>query len=676
MKHLKIASILLVLVLLSTACSPTPRQSTLMRGWVSSSEPLSGANLSVLSLKGEKIYQSERAVTSEIGSFSFAINKKLPSDFRVVCTKSSGDGLENIELTADVRGYVTEKDVIEINLVTTLISGYLDTHKGTTLAEAEKTVKAFLEIPDYVDIMTGSRGIEGYFSSSTYLREAAQKGGNAAFKGQLLSDISSGKITHPFINPKGLMANTGEIPTAGLLDSLMGGAASYAGGQLMGWGLSLVGISPPKDATAEAIKAMQQTLLDIKNSIDNLEKKLGDFQKEFEKEITKTQYLTMMNSITNETTNIKGLHARLAALVAASVGNGNTPSASPTPTGQNWPNSERDSIIAQIDPLITEKDAIHDLLVGNVPGYEPLISVWSRMYGQNHRFLTSDTYTDVSEWYSCFEQYQVYLTELAVEYYHAKGQPAKYTTDLINGVKAQIQQQKAMLPQQVPAGVFVDTTTGKMWMQKPMFNSTGAGYKQEGQIGESTSDYWNDISHRDTDFVSRGGPLWFVYGSLQNYHVDQPNGGSPLNSQITYTDPGRFWSQVFTPLPGDLYSPATRNFGFSDWIMPRDADLTALMGAYSGNKATEEWFTANGAFPAGSTLDSIWGNSGGNVWTGEWYWSNVSGGREVVNMQTIGVYKSPGAAIAILKEGSAQVGSLFPCRTITANEKYYVKMQQ
>lgn len=92
---------------------------TVILGWVSATEPISGADLAFYDVQGHQVDSTKKSVTGDFGSFRLAI-RNLPTDFRVV---ASGGVLlgeaSTAKLSADYRAYDTVEGTIYINAVTT-----------------------------------------------------------------------------------------------------------------------------------------------------------------------------------------------------------------------------------------------------------------------------------------------------------------------------------------------------------------------------------------------------------------------------------------------------------------------------------------------------------------------------------------------------------------------------
>jgi len=613
--------ILLVISLLLPGCSGgNGAEGALFQGWVSVGEPVAGASLTVYNIKGKRIYQTKEPATGDLGSFLTTV-KNLPPDFKVVASGGSFQGeMFPAVLSADYRNFQPQSDIIYVNAVTTMVSTYLERNPGIPLSQATLAVKNFLEIPQGVEIGPQLRGRETYFSHQIFIAEAAAGGGVSEYVDQLITEME-GKVTHPFIGHalpgggNGLLGGMGPGVGGYVVDKLAGGAIAWAGGKALGWGLGKIGLDFP-DETGEKLAQMQAQLDEISRQLDNLKSQLDEIYGKLSAEIKQTEYNVRIGQMNDLISSINSIRGQLMIFV------------SNPPSDPETLETRRAAISRLIETdLLTQTDVIHSQLVG-LNGQTPLLKMWVEIVASQHRFLSADDYPRIQGQFDYFATLQQWMLELVVEYYHAAGGETEDYHPNIDSVvdtyNDHIRQQTELLVQKIPDGVFVDTETGYMWPREPLFNISGAEYKTE------------------------GGPLQYVYGELRNQ------------------------DQLLSPDPASaLNQNSAVNHGFDDWILPGLVALHELLKGYPDprNQATEAWFVKNGAFPAGSTLESVWGDSGGNVWTGEYYWAKWLG-REVVNLECTGVggIQTP---VAILQEGSAQIGSLLPYRIPGPDERYY-----
>jgi len=612
----------LVLVF-SSGCSK-PKEVTL-RGWVYLNGPISGATLAVYDVKGKQLYQSKQPATSEQGSFQITL-PKLPGNFRI---NASGGSLRGQDfpspLSADYREFSPQMGVVYINAVTTMISAYLDKNPGKTLNEATTAIKNYLAIPPWLDIGSSLEKPGTYFSHARFIAESNSKGGMTPYISQLVAEID-GKTgaTHPFTGGN-LMGTGGGQGPAGfvgsyVVDKLTAGALQWAGGKVLGWGLSQIGLSLDNGPTKQDIEEMKAQLNIISGKLDALSNQVNDVYNKLSTEIQQTEYNIRIGQMNDYLSSVNGTREMLEGFITA-----------PPPAGSELIEKNRKIIANAIETnLLTKDSIIYNQLTGQ-NGQTPLLKVWANIVKSHHRFLTAEDYKAIKAQFDFFDLIQAYAMELQVEYWYYQGENATYHENIdkaIGRYNDYVKKESEMLVQSVPPGTFVDTQTGMMWMQKPIFNVKAIDYK------------------------TIMGPLDYIYG------------GDYLKRDLKLANP----DSTLNHSPG-------LNYGYSNWIMPNLPDLQNLMDKSSGADATV-WFINQGAFPDGTTADSLWTDksrdtsSGGNVWTMDWYWQG-STSSEVVKMKNL--VNGRETISEILTRGAAGIGSVLPCRLISPGEKYYWK---
>lgn len=430
-------------------------------GWVSAGEPVSDAMISLLNSNGEKIFEDEELMTTEYGDIRLESVDSLPSDFKVVVQGGSVAGTEfSGKLMADVRDYHPGTDTIYVNVVTTMVSVYLDQHPAATMQEAEEAIKKFLEIPLLENLPTGMHLTGEYFSYELFLSEATNNGGINAYINQLIGELDSGK-THSFHQelPQGVASF--------IAINLAKGALSYTGGELAGWGLSTLGVDFGKkeDQTEEERKKIQEGLEGMKNQLnqmsiqlDDVNEKLGNIMSE----LNKISHKIDMSSYNGRISDMSTLISDVEGISKSLVNNVKNP---PTNVA-----SYKNRMIRNIELNILDKDLmVHNQLTGKIAGQQPLLQLWKEIV-YNERFLTQQDYDLIESQFEYFEQLQEHMLLLQVEYYHAteetEGDNSELIMECIERFEAQIAEQRAMLPKPIPKNTIVDTTANLMYYSK------------------------------------------------------------------------------------------------------------------------------------------------------------------------------------------------------------------
>ena len=418
-----------IILLMSTAfvggCSQGMTEAhSVLQGWVSAYGPVSEATITVYSTSGKKIYSSGDPVTGDHGSFLVPV-KNLPEDFRIVASDGNCEGQKfSGELIADYRGFNPETDTVYINAVTTMVSSYLDKNEDKTLQEAEAVLKAYLEIPEYITTGSGLIGSYKYFNPFCYMQEAESNGGFTQFTGTLVTGIGPSSTTRAFVFEGGtneLLQGVGSDVAGFVAGGLATGALSYLGGNVMGWGMSQLGLGFG-DKTAEALeeikhqlevlqeqmKQMQQQLVQISQQLDHLEAQMQQLGNQLLSEIKQTNYDTRVGQMISLINSI------------CSIRNSVTVFVSNPPADIDVMNYQRDAIMTRIEnELLNHENDINSQLTG-IGMSTPLLKVWSQIVKSQHLFLTSADSARVKAQFDYFDTIQLWLTELLVEYHHTK----------------------------------------------------------------------------------------------------------------------------------------------------------------------------------------------------------------------------------------------------------------
>ena len=480
-------------LLTTTGCSSRIEQTTLS-GWVYASEPVSCAALSVYDTSGKQILKVQSLTANEQGAIFIGIKTKLPSNFRIVAEGGTQyDSEFGAKLSADVREYNAESNTIYINPVTTIVSTYLDKYSEATLAEASATVKKFLEIPESIDLPSGTQLSSEYFNNAQFMTEASENGGINPFIEKLLTEIEAGG-THPF--KESLLLQGGAA--SGIATALAKGAASYVGGELMGWGLDKAGISfGEEDHTAEDLAEIKEGMAEMKTEITEMSIKLDVISSKLDNIVS--QLKDMLNQITHQQAlsdygnRVLQLNDLISSIYSIRRDLNNfimNPPANPE--------TMRKSLINRIESkIIDNADVIHNQLVG-LAGEKPLITLWREIVYEN-RYLDSDDYNKVKSQYEFFRNYQDAILLLQVEYYHATegetGQNAAIIMDCIDRYKTHLEQQEALLVNPIEENTVVDTKWDGMYYSENIeLGKPGGSYTLEDKTKDQVTTYMSELA--------------------------------------------------------------------------------------------------------------------------------------------------------------------------------------
>ena len=429
-----------------------------VRGWVDCGTHDATANIFVYNAAGELLnapppVQPALVQSGPSGAFLVAVTD-VPNAFRVVAEIARCSDDLVAELKAEVRNFDPTRDIIHINPVTTLLVAYIERFPGIDYEEAQARVKRFLNIPDAVDLGNALDVAESHFSMMQFLAEMEMQGGVEPLLERLLKEMETApQATHPFYAVRAGVAGA-SVVIGFIVDKMVGGALSYAGSQALCWVLSEIGIGFP-DATAEAIKEMQEDLKEIKNMLTGLSVQLDSVYSSLSKEIKQASYDVRVGQLIPLISTIKSVSADITFLAGVTVSDAT----------KTWIAEEQARLKIVIgQQLLPQLDAIHTQQTG-IGGAEGLIQVWSKVIASRRRFLGPEDSKMMHAQFDFFDWLQLSLFGLAIEYYHA-AMPKDLARDklkpLVDGYLANRKTQLAMRPLEIPAHAVVETRTGLM----------------------------------------------------------------------------------------------------------------------------------------------------------------------------------------------------------------------
>lgn len=487
--------VLMLTCMMSVGCSQSESSKCILGGWVYASDPLSSAALSIYDTSGKQILKSDSLITDGQGAILIA-TADLPADFRIVAENGTMYGEELIaKFCADVRDYNADSDTIYINPATTIVSAYLDEYPEASLEEASLAVKNFLEIPESLDLPSGTQISSEYFNNAQFLSEAQENGGVNPFIEELLSEMDAGG-THPF--QEALPLNSA---ATWLATTLAEGAVSYVGGELMGWGLDKAGINfGEEDHTAEELAKIQSGMDEMKTQIsqmsiqldaigkklDNIINQLKDMLKQITHQQELSEYGTRVMQMNDLISSVYSIQRDLNSFIS------NPPSN---------PEATRQKLINRIETNIIDKaDVINNQLVG-LAGEKSLITLWREIVYED-RYLDSDDYDKVEAQYDFFRQYQDAILLLQVEYYHATeenpGDNSAIIMDCIDRYESHIEQQEALLALPIEKNTVVDTKwDGMYYSENIAFGSSDSAFTLTGKTKDQVTAYMSELAASD-----------------------------------------------------------------------------------------------------------------------------------------------------------------------------------
>ena len=515
-----------------------------IKGSVYVGQAVSAAVLSIYDTDGALLFTTESAATNEQGSFVLEEIKGLPSDFRVVTESGflAGEAFSG-RLSADIRNFRPYNDTIYINVVTSIVSAYLDSSPDISLSEAVSSVKRFLDIPETMDIGSGAQLSSKYFNNSQFLREAEENGGIDNYIDMLISEIHTSD-THPFQE---------ELPQGGaawIATTLAEGAVSYVGGELMGWGLDKAGISfGEEDHTAEELAKINDGMAEMKveltkmsiqldaisSKLDSITNQLKDMLKQISHKLALNEYGTRVGQLNTLISSVDSIQRDLKNFV-------NNPPANPE--------TARQSLINRIERnIIDQADVIHNQLVG-VGGQKPLLTLWQETVYEN-RFLDWEDYGRIEAQFDYFRQYQEAILLLQVEYYHATegkdGENAAIILECIDKFNSHMEQQEKLLPLPIEKFTVVDCKNDKMYYSDNIeFGNPSSSFTVGGKTKVVVSAYMQELAASN-------------YAGFTDWKPMDSTGLTPLVAD-QYSESSPWWISehlINNGWPGQKYTDAT-----------------------------------------------------------------------------------------------------------------------
>lgn len=473
-------------LLVFTGCRDSGKESVI-KGWVSTGEPLAGAQLYILDSNGEKVWESNEPATGDTGSFILEI-KNLPDDFRIIAEGEMGnERTRSVRLTADYRGFDCETDIIYINVPSTMVSAYIDKNPDAGIEEAKEAVAAKLNLPVWVEPGKDTHTTGKYFSYDVFMDKADGFENLSSY----IDHLSESGDTHSFKETEAeemLQGIGGTIAT-----SLAKGAASYVGTELTGWALKEMGIGF-KDATQDQLNQLQAQMDRISGQIDQMRSEMKEYYERLKNQIDKSSYNTRVGQI-DIIDPIMSIKEDMDLLASNPYDN----------KDKKLLDDLKEGIKTAIqNDILTHVDEIHNQLVG-VGGQEPLLKLWSNIIKNRNRFLSYEDSMLVQNQYEYFRQLQEYILLLQVEYFHAIGEEG----DNIPRIEAALEkydnnitEQQKLILKPIPEGLVICiyneyggnmyTTPVKMYPMEEDIRKLAASYHYDQHLGY---DKWMHMEH-------------------------------------------------------------------------------------------------------------------------------------------------------------------------------------
>lgn len=471
-------------------------------------QPLAGADVAIFGTDGQLLFEQLNA-TNDRGIYPAKLTN-MPRNFRVVVARDSNGQVNlsdlrsrgTVVLSADVRNYNPESDVVYVNPVTTIVTGVLLRHPEFNLEQAQARVRRFLGMPVNASLGAALRESPlfhpAYFSESGFLKQAKEHGGLVIYVENLLNQmLSNSGAVHTFPSTVLQSGTDGVVlqSSARLLGGVSGiesfiakglinGALSYGGGQGVGWVMQAAGLSEP-GATADQIMQLQQSLDALQSSVDQLKQQQDLATQQILAELTKTQYNTISTQAIALASDVNTVEKNLDFYVQGCPplpGTGTMVSTGDEPDG--WCANQRAIVLSQLTDIQIngsfERLAVWLEDTQSV-SFHGMIHLFSQAAGQSVRFFRPADSTRVQNMFDYWDSVETQAANLKVELYHLNcdqdciqknpgakaqitdflGNPDLGTTGTFQATNAA--EQKLMKPP-VPIDTVINTKDRTMWL--------------------------------------------------------------------------------------------------------------------------------------------------------------------------------------------------------------------
>ncbi len=261
-----------------------PRGSNTVLGIAYLDGPLVGSTVTVHDLNGNKLGEYVGA-TFDTGAFIIDVpwgifQSKDYTDFKV---SVSGGTLDNEPFTGTLVRYIygfTEEGAYSINAITTLVAAHHDEHPSVSFESSEAAVSEFLAIPPQTTIQAVVENANiafVYFDHYAFMGEASSEGGFDAFIDYLVVEMKQGTSTHSFVGYSNENSVAGEF-LGWFGGNLANGAASYIGGQAMGWAMNLLGFKSSDAEIMDKLNQISNQLIQMDQKLDAISRDIGSLR--------------------------------------------------------------------------------------------------------------------------------------------------------------------------------------------------------------------------------------------------------------------------------------------------------------------------------------------------------------------------------------------------------------
>lgn len=239
-------------------------------GVIELEDAIVGASVRMLDLKNRPIPMEQEVTTNRYGAFTLRV-QEIPSEFRIVATGGTHRGKAvGGNLRLESRSQIKATDVLSVNVITTVISSYSETHPALQLGVVEERVTEFLQVRSANDRTS--------FSGERFFEEAITNGGLDAFVRMIVLEIDRPDALVRAFPP--VAQSSGAAPVLDVFGADGGiDAAGQFVNELRNAGLGTA-LSAPAEATgsgpapterSERLASLEQEVTAIRRALEDLE---------------------------------------------------------------------------------------------------------------------------------------------------------------------------------------------------------------------------------------------------------------------------------------------------------------------------------------------------------------------------------------------------------------------
>ncbi|MBK5233380.1 MAG: hypothetical protein JJE13_10420 [Thermoleophilia bacterium] len=394
---------------------------------------------------------------------------RVPSNFTVVVRGGKVGGKRfRGELKTRVRSYGAP-DILTVNPVTTIMTGYQHAHPKIKPSVAVKRVKRYLEIPKFHDISIDLRRSDKYFDGNVLLRRIKGSSMDKLVRKTVVRIDHGGRhTTNPFIDSRyrqtvarSVGGGIEEVGAASIATGILDGALSSIGGDLanfaIGHVLSALGLGT-SDPDAAALANISSQLTQISAQITELEGSVSHL----ELLLAQDQYGQIVQQMANDQSTIDDAENNLSYIISIQ--------SSTDPKTKADTKTLSDELLDEIEQDVIPIGSNISVRLSNSTGliqaaYNEQYAAAQDKTGATYPFFTSDNSVAPRQVLDFYASLQALQGMFVAEYNQARTTLSPATiTNKVSAFSDAITAEVGTLKPLVGNGELVDTTPGgKLW---------------------------------------------------------------------------------------------------------------------------------------------------------------------------------------------------------------------